>query len=209
MDWVGECWFQVHGMLSHVQAWRSCYFWVFSLWVNSRKECIILGFGQAWTPTSTDPWIPSPKKRVEAWSFRKYSEWSSFPGVGCLPSAVRQYGLFPPLSSSYSSSALTSMFHCLSCMYYPWFRCRAFSCSWGWLWSTCLVHFAWWITVWMPLWSNANLSFPESGFSAMYIKVRPMTGGDPATITVSKLTTIQELRVGSEYLTWNRNGWYP
>ena len=43
----------------------------------------------------------------------------------------------------------------------------------------------------------------------MYIKVRPMTGGDPATITVSKLTTIQELRVGSEYLTWNLNGWYP
>ena len=146
-------------MLSHVQAWRSCYFWVFSLWVNSRKECIILGFGQAWTPTSTDPRIPSPKERVEAWSFRKYSEWSSFPGVGCLPSAVRQYGLFPPLSSSYSSSAFTSMFHCLSSLYYPWFRCRAFSCSWGWLWSTCLVHFAWWITVWMPLWSNANLSF--------------------------------------------------
>ena len=41
--------------------------------------------------------------------------------------------------------------------------------------------------------------FPESGVSAMYIKVRPMTGGDPATITVSKLTTIQELRVGSDY----------
>ena len=29
----------------------------------------------------------------------------------------------------------------------------------------------------------------------MYIKVRSMTGGDPATITVSKLTTIKELRV--------------
>ena len=29
----------------------------------------------------------------------------------------------------------------------------------------------------------------------MYIKVRPMTGGDPATITVSKLTSIKELRV--------------
>ena len=28
----------------------------------------------------------------------------------------------------------------------------------------------------------------------MYIKVRPMTGGDPATITVSKLTTVQDLR---------------
>ena len=36
----------------------------------------------------------------------------------------------------------------------------------------------------------------------MYIKVRPMTGGDPATITVSKLTTIQELRVGPDYITW-------
>ena len=42
----------------------------------------------------------------------------------------------------------------------------------------------------------------ESGASAMYIKVRPMTGGDPATITVSKLTTIQELRVGPDYITW-------
>lgn len=28
----------------------------------------------------------------------------------------------------------------------------------------------------------------------MYIKVRAMTGGDPATITVSKLTTVQDLR---------------
>jgi hypothetical protein len=28
----------------------------------------------------------------------------------------------------------------------------------------------------------------------MYIKVRAMTGGDPATITVSKLTTVEELK---------------
>ena len=28
----------------------------------------------------------------------------------------------------------------------------------------------------------------------MYIKVHSMTGGDPATITVSKLTTVQDLR---------------
>ena len=36
----------------------------------------------------------------------------------------------------------------------------------------------------------------------MYIKVRPMTGGDPATITVSKLTTIHELRVGQDFRTF-------
>ena len=29
----------------------------------------------------------------------------------------------------------------------------------------------------------------------MYIKVRSMTGGDPATITVSKLTSVKELRM--------------
>ena len=48
----------------------------------------------------------------------------------------------------------------------------------------------------------------------MYIKVRSMTGGDPATITVSKLTTIKELRVRIKYhcppLTLaNEKDWHP
>ena len=40
-----------------------------------------------------------------------------------------------------------------------------------------------------------RFSFRVECYFKMYIKVRPMTGGDPATITVSKLTSIKELRV--------------
>ena len=122
-------------------------------------------------------------------------------------SAVRQFWLFPPLSSNYSSSTLQCLSACSMVAsdldkkgvsaehvlgYIGTFVALASEVNFR-KHLSCAV--AWWTTTWLPP-GQIHALITEWGACAMYIKVRPMTGGDPATITVSKLTTIHELRVG-------------